>query len=239
MLTIAFLLAGIFSFFVVAIITIYRLVIQRRSIPELPRWEPALGVANAVLAMAFFSLGIYRSLDAQADEINLPTPRIEVVGTAPASGPTVIIVPAPTAPAAPTPPPIELPEAPSQPTPTPIEPDVRITRPEEGATVGASARAEGSSQGVAAGQASSSPRPWLYLLVRREGGGGPVWWVQSYPVVDPDGSWTAFLTHGLSDVTSGTEFDICAIVSNNLLPTGRRFQEPAALSRDCVTVQLA
>lgn len=241
MLTTAFLIAGVFSFLVAAIVAVWRLVIQGRSVGDLPAWEPLLGIVNALLAMIFFSLGIYRSIQSPAGgAASEPTP--QVVATAPATpqaGPTVIIIPffptPPASEASPAPPPAGTPV----PTSTPVEPGVEVTRPGDGAAVVLTGLVEGTSQGVPPGQAPRSEPPWLYLMIRRTDGEGPQWWVQAHPVVQPNGDWNGFLGEGLSDLAAETPFDICAIVSNDRLLTGRHEETPRAFARDCVSVQAA
>lgn len=238
MLTTAFLIAGVFSFLVAAGVAVWRLVIQNREFGEMPAWEPVLGIINAILAMVFFSLGILRALQGPTSASPEPTPLAEatVAPTLP-SGPTVIIVPFyPT----PGPTPQATSAAPPATSPTPVAPAVQVSMPAEEAVVSTVARVEGTSQGVASGQVPDSDMPWLYLLVRRtDVGNTPLWWVQSYPVVDPDGSWSGFLDQGLVDIAPGTLFDICAIVTDDLLPIGERAGTPRAFSRDCVSVEAA
>lgn len=247
MLTFVFLIAGILSFLTVAALAVYRLVVQRRSLPDLPRWEQTLALTNAVLAMAFFSLGIWRALEATSDDA--PPPAAEAT-VQPPGEPTVILVPVPNdgeAPATPQPtpppagddPPPPQPTVPAGPTPNEVLPVVSIELPPDGASVSATARVDGTSRGVGPGQARAGPAPWLYMLVRRDDGAEPSWWVQRYPVVQGDGRWNGFLSHGLAGLASGTPFDICAIVSEVSLATGQRDDEPRAVARDCVSVELA
>jgi hypothetical protein len=235
MLTVAFLIAGVLSFLVAAAVAVWRLVIQNRDFGEMPAWEPLLGIINGLLAMMFFSLGIFRALQSPngADEPK-PTPIVEGTVTAvppPPSGPTVIIIPYPT-PAASS-------ETPAGPTATRVAPAVEIDLPRDNSAVATDGRVEGTSSGVAPGQVPNSTSPWLYVLVRRTDTEGVTWWVQSYPVVDPDGTWDTFLGEGIEDMETGTPFDICAIVTNDLLPTGPRSETPQAYSRDCVSVEAA
>ena len=118
------------------------------------------------------------------------------------------------------------------------EPSVTITTPREGDSVPLGVTMSGESQGVAAGQVPDGPPPWVYVVLKPiPGDPNQSWWVQPYPLVGADGSWEAFVFAGIESDSPGTPFDVCAIVSDDVLDVGRFGGEsPPALERDCVRV---
>lgn len=142
--------------------------------------------------------------------------------------------------AATPPPPAGSTPPPPPPTSTPGPPtvSVTITTPNDGASVPLGVDVSGQSSGVAAGQVPAGPPPWVYVVLKAiPGDPNQSWWVQPFPSVSADGSWSAFVFVGIESDPPGTPVEICAIVSSDRLSVGRYGgTRPPAIAVACVSV---
>jgi len=147
--------------------------------------------------------------------------------------PTSLIVPSPTETPFPPITPLAT-ETPFPPiTPSPIEtPSVQITHPQDGAQVQLETAVMGNYSGLQPDQA-----PYLYVVVKpRPEDPNIPWFVQEPTVPNADGTWQVLAYIGLPEDAPGTPFQICAVVSSELLSPNQQLPSPPQGPSHCISV---